>query len=382
MRCPRCSVALTRRLDAAVVMACPSCRAVLDLSVTPPGVIAQQEKPLAHAPAPIIPVGRAGSVQGRNVTCVGYVQRRSDASGISEEYVLRDVNGGVRWLVHEQDEWCLLKPGKGSGEATAAGFGGIAGGYAQRDVLFRTTFVAGELPVRLAPGHEAKVSTFVHGDGAITTIEVDAEGERCFWGRELAERVVWRSFGMRPRSIADIATAAFFLLVIVQISSCMLTSRRPLIVEELSFSPDDADRARVTAPFELKHRSALELEVDAPVQNEWVTFGLALVSESQSKVIERVVEVEQWSGYDDEGSWSEGGPRKSTIVPSVPAGVWRLRVEPRAQRTSLAYAVRVRRANPRFGWLVVALLALLPAGWLAHVSVRRRPEADPAREPG
>lgn len=379
MRCPRCSTALTRRLDAAVVVACPSCRSVLDLSVSPPNVVAQQEP--QHGRAPLIPLGRAGNVLGRNVTCVGYIQRLSDLAGPTEEYVLRDANGGVRWLVHENDEWCVLKPGKGSDEASSGGFGGMAGDQIQRDVRFRTTYVAGELPVKLAPGHEARVSAFVHGDGAIATVEVDDEGERWFWGRELNERQVWRSFGMRPASIADVAAAAFFLLVIVQLGSCVMTSRRNLIAEELSFSSDDADRARVTEPFELKRRGALELEVEAPVKNEWATFGLALLSESHPKAIERVVEVEQWSGWDEDGSWSEGGHLKSTVVPNVPAGVWRLRIEPRTTRPALAYAVRVRRAYPRFGWLVLTLLALAPIGWLAHLRVRSRPEPDPIREP-
>jgi hypothetical protein len=69
-------------------------------------------------------------------------------------------------------------------------------------------------------------------------------------------------------------------------------------------------------------------------------------------------------------------------IGSVPAGRWRLRIEPRTPLTTMSYTVTVRESGPRFGWMLLMLLLLAPAWWLAHLWAKANPVAPPRSELG
>jgi hypothetical protein len=71
--------------------------------------------------------------------------------------------------------------------------------------------------------------------------------------------------------------------------------------------------------------------------------------------------VSYYFGYDSDGSWKEGKPNDSVVVPEVPAGTYYLRIEPEvdASHPQIVYSVDVRRDVPVNGFFGIGFLALL-----------------------
>jgi hypothetical protein len=68
-----------------------------------------------------------------------------------------------------------------------------------------------------------------------------------------------------------------------------------------------------------------------------------------------------YSGYDSDGSWSEGKQTDSVVVPSVQPGNYYLRIEPEVDRSHapVVYSVDVRRDVPVSAFYGIGFLALL-----------------------
>jgi hypothetical protein len=122
----------------------------------------------------------------------------------------------------------------------------------------------------------------------------------------------------------------------------------------------------VTDVFELKgHTSDVELSTFANVNNNWLYLNYALINEYTGHAYDFGREVSYYSGYDSDGSWSEGGQKDTVTIPSVPPGHYYLRVEPESDyyRGTIYYSITLRRDVPQLSFFGLGLLALLiPAG--------------------
>ena len=127
----------------------------------------------------------------------------------------------------------------------------------------------------------------------------------------------------------------------------------------------------VTEPFELKGRTSnVELVVKTDLRNESAYFSFALINEATGQAYDFGREVSYYFGRDSDGSWSEGRPQETVIIPSVPPGRYYLRVEPEMEPQGATpgfkdrrvnYRIQVRRDVPNnaFFW-ITALLLLAP----------------------
>lgn len=374
--CPSCGSVVTPAMRDAVVVTCAGCAAVLDARADGHAVLAKHAQSM---PVPRIPLGHRGKLDGRELTCVAHLTRVTDVGGsklTSDEYLL--VGGKEsRWLVCEDDEWMLLAPfepaAAGAG-ATSGGFGGVVGKAVDRDLEVRTVAVAGTLPDRILPGHRARVSTFdSYVDDAVTTQEIDDEGTRWFRGRAIPAARVWQAFGLEPLSVKWLALALAVLLAVVQIAACDAVPQAPLLVANLDFDAAAPERARITEPFTLPRRARVAIQVDTPVENNWASFQLALLSPDDPHAVELGVDVEQWHGVDSDGTWVEGSRQGRTTVGLLNPGSWRLRIEPQTPLPAMWYAVTVGYAFPDSGWLILTWLLLAGAwGIIVAAEVRSR----------
>jgi hypothetical protein len=110
----------------------------------------------------------------------------------------------------------------------------------------------------------------------------------------------------------------------------------------------------VTDVFELKgHTSDLELKTTADVNNNWIYLNYALINQDTGKAYDFGREVSYYSGYDEDGSWSEGSRADSVVIPSVPPGNYYLRVEPESDfgHGTISYSISASRDVPQMSFL-------------------------------
>jgi hypothetical protein len=119
--------------------------------------------------------------------------------------------------------------------------------------------------------------------------------------------------------------------------------------------------AYVTPSFDIRGRTAnVEVTTEAEVENAWAYFDYALVNETTGTTYEFGREVSYYNGTDSDGSWSEGSRTDRTVLPSVPAGRYFLRVQPEAAPPTdiVWYKIRLRRDVPTLTPYLIALALL------------------------
>ena len=119
------------------------------------------------------------------------------------------------------------------------------------------------------------------------------------------------------------------------------------------------------------------------LDNSWAYFNFALINAESGQTYDFGREVSYYSGYDSDGSWTEGNRRDSVIIPSVPPGHYFLRIEPESDRKPgrISYTVTVTHDYPVGYWFWIAAgLLVVPAILITWRSInfehRRWQESD------
>jgi hypothetical protein len=132
-----------------------------------------------------------------------------------------------------------------------------------------------------------------------------------------------------------------------------------------------SSKQRLSDPFTVDKAGAVEIEVDAPLDNHWIDVGMTLVENSSGKSYDVMESLEYYSGTDSDGAWSEGERSGSASVASVPAGTYRLAYDAQSDAPGQSFTVHVTRGVVHWGnfWLLALLTLAFPAA--ATVSASR-----------
>jgi hypothetical protein len=105
----------------------------------------------------------------------------------------------------------------------------------------------------------------------------------------------------------------------------------------------------------------VEVTTSTDLQNNWIYLNYALINQDTGQAWDFGREVSFYSGYDSDGSWTEGSRNAAIVVPSVPPGQYYLRIEPEADTVHppVTYTVEVRRDVPVSSFYGIGFLALL-----------------------
>lgn len=127
-----------------------------------------------------------------------------------------------------------------------------------------------------------------------------------------------------------------------------------------------------TEPFTLKgNSSALQFNMTAPVENDWLEATVVLVNDDDNQSWEVTKSIEYYHGYEDGERWTEGSQQAEVLLSSIPAGNYHLNIYPAAgSSTDQTLSLRVK-ANPviwRNIWVTILLLCLFPL----YVGLRMR----------
>jgi hypothetical protein len=404
LNCPKCGAAITlRSFGQAETVVCDGCHSILDAK-DPNLAILQEFEKVTNVSKPLIPLGTRGKLRGTDYEVIGFQRRHSEIEGISyywHEYLLFNPYKGFRYLSEYNGHWndisiCKQLPLFDGGSANY--LGELYKHFQTSDA--NTDFVLGEFPWQVRVGEHAVVTDYVHPPRALCSEKLDKEvtwsiGEYMF-GQEIWE--IFKLPGSPPEAmgvyenqpspvatnvqgiwVAFIAFAVFLLALMAGFD--LLAKKEPVLNQTFQFNRLEAksEPSFVTDVFELGGRTSnVEVKTSAPVSNHWIYLNYALINQDTEQAWDFGREVSYYSGYDSDGSWSEGKQNDTVVIPSVPPGHYFLRIEPEVDPTlpRIPYTVQVRRDVPVFEIYGLALLALLvpvlAISWRAYTFERSR----------
>ncbi len=387
LNCPKCGAAIVlRSFGQAETVVCASCHCILDAK-DPNLAILQQFEIKTSDIKPLIPLGTRGKLRGTDYEVIGFQRRSTQVDGITyrwHEYVLFNPYKGIRYLSEYNGHWndisiCKMLPM--SEGASANYLGEIYKHFQTCDAS--TDFVLGEFPWQVRVGKHAGVADFVNPPRILSSEKMANE---VTWsiGEYMYGREIWEAFklpGAPPEAMGVyenqpspvttnvtgmwVAFAAFAMLLLALMAGFDMRAKKEPVLHE-TFHWERAkvagETSLVTDVFELKGRpSTVEVKTWAPVSNEWIYLNYALINQDTGQAWDFGREVSYYSGYDSDGSWSEGSRNDSVVIPSVPSGHYYFRIEPEVDPAvpAIAYSVAVTRDVPVFGIYGIAFLALL-----------------------
>ncbi len=91
--------------------------------------------------------------------------------------------------------------------------------------------------------------------------------------------------------------------------------------------PENDVYSYMSEPFKLEEGiKSVEIEMSAPISNNWVSSSLELINEKTGDVYFVDKDLEYYFGYTDGEHWTEGSASESQFISSVPEGKYRLSI--------------------------------------------------------
>ena len=344
-----------------------------------------QKKVKARSP---LRLGATGELLGETLTVLGAMERRVNSFGRWypwREVLLRNAQGGYRWLVENKGHWLFTRPLAPSGVSSnrqRATFEGrrhkhFSGGEAS------VHWVVGEFYWRVEAGESTQADDYVDvRGGRAVSVERSATEAVASESVRVSPDELRAAFGLKhlpapvgvgmldpnpadPRGTLKILGMLVAALIVGRIFFGSTHANRTVYTADLGPTPSAADKEKVdfSEPFELERGPAnLLVRLETPGINQgWIGLNGALVSLDSGQVTTFATQAQHYSGSSGGESWSEGKRRGSTWLGSIPAGTYRLRLAAQGAGRGLghSYRVSVRSQVPRFLWF---FLALIPMG--------------------
>ena len=116
----------------------------------------------------------------------------------------------------------------------------------------------------------------------------------------------------------------------------------------------------VTPTFELHGGTkSLGIQLYSDVTNDWMFSEFTLVNETDGTEYNFTKEVEYYSGYDDEGSWTEGSRTGEAFLSKIPEGRYHLNLYPEFGYSTNSFIVTVTHDVPMYVNFFITCIILL-----------------------
>jgi len=354
--CPSCGGAIEiKAAGYSVTVACQYCGSILDVANPDVQLITEYHQ---AAVATILPLGKRGSLFGVEWEAIGYLIR-SDGDASWTEYLLFNPYAGYRWLVLSEGEWqygtMLLDRPKSRGGEMVRWRERI---YNQDYSTLTTTTnrVVGEFYWRVQAGDQVMGCTYSNKAGEKLSLERSKDEVNWTHLVPITAETVHAAFDLPPPPTPSFATrmraeyddaegmswqdlpqmfgmavGAAFLIFIIMIGFSFSTAR----VDGTASVTVGAPERSVTLGTIVASRPRQFVTVNVRASNfvnRWVDLDYSLVDRKTQQSIDAYSVVEYYTGYDSDGSWSEGDYRARTLFASVPSGTYDLVVDASAHQ--------------------------------------------------
>ena len=379
--CPACGG--TVKIHAAghsISAVCEHCSSVIDTANDNFKLIKKEHE--ASRPTDI-PIGAKGVLDGVKWEVIGYVEKR-DKSSMSywDEYLLFNPYFGFRFLLQADGHWSLARVFKRylaqAGSASEMELDGEKFSVYCRGQS-TVEYVKGEFYWRVRKGDSEEYTDYIAPPKMLSVEKIKQEINESL-AEYVAIEAIEKAFGVeldQPNGVAanqpppffgtlariwKIAGWAIFLALVLQLSMDGGT-----LVNTSSFhlAQGDGDKNFSTPVFSLQKRSSLWVTTSLDVSNNWAELDLSLVNEDTNNAYDARQVIESYSGYEDGEYWNEGGRMAESVYAAVPAGNYRLIIDPSIGQLDLAgmyMSVEIKSNRAVWGnfWIIVLFILVFP----------------------
>lgn len=391
-RCTQCNGMLDLKApDVSKRVACPFCGALLDCSSGRLAFLQLLEKPTIE---PQLPLGRKGTLEGTEWTCIAFLIRSCNVEGTRYawfEYLLYSQQKGFRWLMNANGHWTFLTP-IAAGEVVIDFKKAIYAGdsYALYQTVNTTTdYVVGECYWAVRQGERGFAAEYIAPPKSINMDRT--EDEVTFTSGVLLEpKAVQAAFKLRdigvPSGVASAqlnpfkakegATWKWSLLwagaiLALYVVFVAMSPGGSFVSQSLSVPPGAAPQSPeamgFSEPFKIPARTPLEVQTaGGSLNNQWVGVQTDLVNTETWEVISLYSELSEYHGVTEGESWAERSTTSSKTTGSVAAGTYVMRVTPswegstQAPRDPIAITVKADTPGACCPMVMILLLLCIP----------------------
>ena len=395
--CPSCAAPFKLSSGKILTYGCASCGAVLDTANKKVQLVEKAQEAMNY---PLrVPLGATGKFDTFEWEVIGHMRRASEAGFSWSEYLLFNQEGGYRWLSESDGHWTLA--------ATIGRNPKVLGlsAYHQGESFehfqkykSEVLHVLGEFYWKVKTGDVTEVDDYI-GPPRMVSREKTANEVSWSLGEYQTAEWVQQTFKVKtpmpvqkgiapnqPSPWRDTNTQMwkrFGLLTAIALTLQLwfAITTQTLHQESVAISPQ-TELSMLTKPFKVTGQGNLAISSEAGLDNNWAALGLTLVDPATGRVWRAEQQLEHYSGFDEDGSWSEGSKSGLVMLSNVPAGTYQLQVDgeiARDAKGAVAATLKVERGHASWlNWVLLqALLLLMPLfGWWREKSFETARWAD------
>ncbi|MBB4012954.1 DUF4178 domain-containing protein [Niveibacterium umoris] len=382
--CPVCGAPWSLHDQSVLAMACTSCGALSDID----GKVAKVREAAraGSVVVPPLPLGSKGKFEGVEWEAIGFMRKGvPNVVGTWDEYLLYDGKGGFAWLVSERGHWNFVRQSdklptsRATGSRPEYSLGSTR--YTHfADYAAEVIAVLGEFTWRVRIGDTVKVRDFV-SPPRVLSCEITDDEVTWSEGYYLSPDEVGAAFGLKRPLIRAAGVNAcqpnphkgarwkvLGLFVVFSVLALMVhgwfSSGTSSVFHRTTLEMQPGTESALTSePFRIATaQKRVEVDHFTPVSNTWAGFEVELVNRDSGEAFTSASEVSYYSGYDEDGSWSEGQQTSSSVFYGVPAGEYHLVVHgelPPEAPQGLSDQVTLKVSPPPFSNLVLCWILLL-----------------------
>lgn len=391
--CPHCASPIEVQLSSTRSLVCASCTSIIGLENNQVALITKVQEKLTIKPR--LSLGSIGKFEGKAFRIIGFMRRKTTGLYLSEwdEYLLHHPIHGFRWLTDAQGHWNFVTPLQKTPVISRSSISRTPEIFLYKTYKHfekysaKVTFVLGEFYWRVKLDDIATINDYIAPPSILTS---EMTGKETSWsqGEYLEPREIESAFDLHfslpvssrlganqpspyePQVLPFIKAYAFFMVmaVFIQIIYLSTNSEHALYSTNVTFNRQEADPAFQSEAFNIDGRIGnVMIRQQSNVNNDWVATSVSLVDKNTGQHYEANQELSYYSGYDEDGSWSEGNSEGEILFSDIPAGTYYLDIHAELDRflnnNDITDRILVYRNVPLWGnlWLSFALLTTIPA---------------------
>lgn len=328
---------------------CPKCRCIHSKNKIDYNKIAKNKKPPFE---PIIPLYSKATIEDVQYTTISAVVKHEKGFKFErwEEYTLISDAGVFVYLSHYNGHWTMLEEWDEPKEfkPNVEKFIGDDGeNYDHFSTYAPVTINAlGEFSEDIIDNKSKKVYEFINPP-YIFSIEANGSDRMTYAGEYLPQKKLLKIFSgvdlaLPPRQGVGncqpffwgidpprfLKLSIIFMIVTIPFFVILMPPEniQSLALMETNLTDSIRTREMVSPTFNVKGTlpQVLRLELYSSVENDWISADIDLVNETTGEEKSFFNDIEYYHGYDDEGSWSEGNPKRTSHLNSIEPGKYHI----------------------------------------------------------
>ncbi|RYC68691.1 MULTISPECIES: DUF4178 domain-containing protein [Spirosoma] len=411
LTCPNCQTSITYYdVTGSSFYACPACATLFEYEHEgPPRIIHTLQK---LSTQPLIPIGATGTLGGNAYRVVGFM-RKTEAGAAAEwsEYVLYSPVVGYAQLAEYNGHWQFVRPAprndytilKESARSWTVNDD-------DRDYQLyhhyqpRLLAAVGEFDWNIREDEALTVYEFIAPPYMLSSEQKNEQEASWYRAEHRSRQAIADAFGLdnelpQPLGVGAIQPSPteglLAPLVSLTIGACLAVllimlifngfRSSPTLIEQSFFSQRDSTKGNalrefISPSFAVEGPTALAVQMNTTLTNQWVELAVRLVNDQTGDAYEFAKSIEYYSGVSGGESWTEGRQSESAVLSRVPSGRYHLEVQPYAENAMPAPVRITVKQNTTLHsniFLILAALLIYPiVSYIQQASFEQRRWAE------